>query len=75
MMENEVDYEILYQVLLKENERLRMHITSLKTNGYRLRERFRDMPTHQKTYIATLILLVAPIVVQFILEKGFRHAK
>jgi len=35
----EIDYQGLFEVMRKENERLRMNIVSLKDNGYTLKDR------------------------------------
>lgn len=39
MNTEEIDYQVLYGVMRKENERLRMNIVSLKDNGYTLKDR------------------------------------
>lgn len=39
---DEIDYQGLFEVMRKENERLRMNIVSLKDNGYTLKDRISE---------------------------------
>jgi hypothetical protein len=68
-MEETIDYQRLFEVIRKENERLRMQIVGLKDNGYTLKDRLYDWSVTVTTnpYIMLYIFLTVSILLQIAL--------
>ncbi len=68
-MDETVDYQGLFEVIRKENERLRMQIVGLKDNGYTLKEKVADWITSVTSDPMVILqaLLAASILLQVVL--------
>jgi hypothetical protein len=68
-MDETVDYQGLFEVIRKENERLRMTIVSLKDNGYTLKNRVDDLIEHVVNDPMTMlyIFMAVSILLQVVL--------
>lgn len=68
-MDETVDYQGLFEVIRKENERLRMQIVGLKDNGYTLRDRVYDWAVTVTTnpYTMLYIFFAVSILLQIAL--------
>jgi len=68
-MDETVDYQGLFEVIRKENERLRMQIVGLKDNGYTLRNRIDDLVEHVVNDPMTMlyIFMAVSILLQVVL--------
>jgi len=66
MSDETVDYQGLFEVIRKENERLRMQIVGLKDNGYTLKDRIGE--TWQKLIEYPLFLLYVFMGISILLQ-------
>jgi hypothetical protein len=65
-MENDaIDYEGLFEVIRKENERLRMKIVSLKDNGYTFTDRIGDIWDKWKEHPLFILYLFMGLSILF----------
>ncbi len=62
---DDVDYQGLFEVIRKENERLRMQIVGLKDNGYTFRDKVGDIIDNIRNNPYTLICILYAVSIAF----------